>query len=183
MKTEAGLDEHKPWPRGLAEIVAFYGDADRNRDAIRDPVWEIEFLTIVPLPYPMLRSWPDAQGWYPPVEHVRVHRKCAWALIAALERFMHEVGEDTIHAEGWDYWGGCDNWRPQTGLKSLPSIHSWAAGQDINPHLGEYGKPSEQPEELVKAFAHFGATWGGDWPNINPAWPSDPMHWQWASGY
>jgi len=163
--------------------MEFYGNPDRNGDMIRDPVWDQEFITTVKLPYPMRRSWPDAEGKYPTVTHVKVHRRCAWALIAALEEFAHEVGEDTIHAQGWDVWGGCDNWRPQTGGKVLLSIHSWAAGVDVNPALGEYGKPSRQPEELLEAFRKLGATCGADWPAMNPAWPCDAMHIQFASGY
>lgn len=167
------------WPRGITQLIEFYGNPDRNEDLHADPVWEQEYLTVLTLPFPMRLSWGDN----PTVTTLKVHRRCGWAMIAALDQFRLSVGVEAIRENGWDMLGGCYNFRAQTGSKAYLSVHSWAAAIDINPHLGAFGVKPTQPPELVEAFEFYGAQWAGRWPEMNPAWPYDGMHFQFCSGY
>jgi len=167
-------------PDGLAEIIEFYGDPDVDGDFSPDEQWKAHNIMIARLPYPMRLSWRPHD---PPIGHVQVHRKCSAAMIGALETFRDAVGRAAIEANAWDRFGGLFHVRLQTGAKHKYSIHSWGAAIDINPHLGAFGEFPTQPTELIEAFEASGASWGGDWPSLNPAWPYDGMHWQFATGY
>jgi len=131
------------------------------------------------LPFPMKLSW----GSHQVINWVRVHKYCADVLVGALEAFRDVVTAEVIEVNGWDSFGGLYHVRLKSGSKTQYSTHSWGMAIDINPHLGAMHEFPTQPTELVEAFEAAGADWGGDWPERNPAWPYDGMHWQFATGY
>ncbi len=167
------------WPHGWAAIKEFYGDPDMNKDLRRDPKWEQKYLKRFTLPFKMVLSYNDEVT----VRSVLVNRKCGEAMMTALEIFLKAVTFKAIEHNGWNVLGGIDNFRYQTGSRKYLSVHSLAAAIDHNPHLGEYGKPSHQPQELIDAYDAVGAMWAGRWPEMNSAWPRDAMHIQFATGY
>lgn len=160
------------WPKQDSNSMkAFYGDPDGNGDGLPDADFESKYLTTILPPYPMTFSWNTT-----PVSKIKVHKKCADSLLAALT----QIGKDFTVAERQKYQldrlGGCYNFRLMRGLNNL-SIHSWGAAIDIAPGLNglgeEVGKRANMmPMKAVAAFRAQGWEWGGLWRR------PDPMHFQ-----
>ena len=98
----------------------------------------------------------------------------------ALQEALLEVklshGEEYLHTEGLDSFGGVFNFHPQKGSALILSSHAFGAAIDLNPEIAPFAGVSHQPDFIVKAFQHQGFTWGGEFPT------SDGMHFQFGTG-
>jgi len=56
-------------------------------------------------------------------------------------------------------------------------MHSFGAALDLNAETNQLGTPGDMDAGLVQLFEACGWTWGGRWKR------SDPMHFQFGSGY
>lgn len=145
-------------PDGLEDIIRYYGDPDIDDNFILDKSFYETELGIFMFPFPMRLSWkPDKV-----VTRFMAHKKVGAVIYDALHEIKNEVGLDKIMEKGWNYFGGCFNFRAKRNNQGL-STHSWGIAIDINPHLAPYGKRSRQPEVIVEAFKRRGFVWGGDW--------------------
>lgn len=173
-----------PVPHGFTEIMELYGDPDKNDDLNVDPEWYEANVITVELPFYLVRSWDRRKR---EVWEIDAHRKAASDLVLAFRTFLDEVGAEEIHENGWDVTAGLGNLRGQRGDPNFLSAHSWWAAIDMCPELGPFGYGENfaprLPDQLVDAFISLGWDWGGLWPQRNPMWPYDGMHFQRMTGW
>jgi hypothetical protein len=160
------------WP-SQAQMNEFYGRPDADGDLQPDAKWEAENLTTIVPPYRMVAAWAPGQT----ISRIRVHKRCAGSLSAALERiFGHYRTQEAIEKARMHLYGGCYNFRLMRGGTKL-SIHSWGAAIDLDPERNGLGVPwrpgaGMMPEAVVEAFRAEGWVWGGPWSR------PDAMHFQ-----
>lgn len=110
-----------------------------------------------------------------PVPTIRFHKKCAAALLAALNEIWDYCQHDQakIDAAGVSQYAGAYNHRKVRGSETKWSNHAYAAAIDLNAaENGLYAK-GNMPQFVIDAFCRQGAMWGG-WYNGR----LDPMHFE-----
>lgn len=162
------------WPRqNPAEMIAFYGDPDRDHNGVPDRDWEDANLVSVKPPYAMVLAWDVAR----PVKTLRLHRKAAPSLLTVLEGILQHYGDQAeIERARMHLYGGGYMFRAMRGGAAL-SIHSWGAAIDLDPSRNAFGRPYDatagmMPGAVVALFAAEGWEWGGHWRK------PDAMHFQ-----
>lgn len=155
-------------PRGLVEIVAFYGDPRLwvREDGSAHPAWESQMVSVaLPLPLPL--------GWNPEqkASRVRVHNKIAPLVEETFQAVVDEGAWPLLYS-----FDGAYTWRVQRGSHKL-SMHAFGGALDFNARTNRLGDTPTMPRELVRIFTARGWTWGGQWKR------PDGMHFQWAKGY
>ena len=153
----------------MAEKIAFYGDP-RGKDGVNKK-WFAENTTKIKPPYQM--TYADK-----PIATITVHKKCAQALVDALEDIWVACGKDqtTVEKHKLHRFAGVFNYRLISGSGNL-SNHSFACAIDLNAEENGFGvtKPTI-PKFAVDAFKKQGARWGGDYTKRK-----DPMHFEFVS--
>ena len=156
-------------PRGVDSINAVYGNPDKNRDYVLDRDWFDTYVGVFTFENPMRLSWKPDQY----VKRFQAHRDVGPVIVDALAEVFSEIGPEKMKEYGWDYWGGCFNFRKSRTSPRL-STHSWGIAVDLNPHICPLGMMKcDQPPLIVDAFEKRGFVWlEGDW-----------MHAQACTGY
>jgi len=168
-------------PAGWRQIREFY-DWPEERVLIRDNFiilphgWEEVHLVTLDLP--------DAVLLYGriPIRRMLVHRLVYSSLVGIF---------DTLCALGnWKLiktYEGCFCPRLKRRGGTYPSMHAMAAALDFNALTCPMGEKGSQPTVLVELFQSNGWTWGGDFgkqmDGRQDMRQSDPMHFQFGSGY
>ena len=149
------------WPKdNQTARNAFYGDPGRGEIAR-------QMVPVVP-PFAM---YYDGRR----VKAIQFHRKCAPALLAALNEIWDACDHDQtkIDAAGVSKYAGAYNPRMVRGSKTKWSNHAYAAAIDLNAaENGLYAK-GNMPQFVIDAFYRQGWKWGGDYSGRK-----DPMHFE-----
>ena len=151
------------WPT-QAQAMEFYGDP-------RKPDWYKNNVIEVPCPWKLTIGDITA-------DHIHVHKKCAEALLKALNGAWVAVDRDPkqVKAQHMDIFDGCYNLRAMRGGKRL-SMHSFACALDFDAEHNQFGAKKHfftEDHPLVRNFEAQGAVWGGYWNS------PDAMHFQFA---
>lgn len=147
-----------------------YGNPDANGDGILDRDWFDKYITVFPMPWPMLTSWDPVVR----VTRFQAHKLVGERIARALQNMADAVGVPFLQERGFDRWGGCFNFRLIRGGNTL-SAHSWGTAVDVNPHIGRLGSApdaAKYPSFIVTAFEAEGFAWGGLWQR------PDAMHFE-----
>lgn len=121
-------------PHRLDELVATFGDIFdyRHEDHTLNPIWQTDFLTTVPLPFPLTLSWDISR---------QVH--------TCTEVFVH-IQSAGLRSKITSF-GGCFSFRPQrTGTKL--STHAWGIALDLNPESTAQGAAGNMDAGVVAIF-------------------------------
>jgi hypothetical protein len=159
-------------PNGYDEIIEVYGKPDINVDGAVDFWFIRNRLSIFELPFRMRLSW-DKNKF---VNFIQCHIDIGDVVVDALKEIKGHKGYGYLFENGFDYYGGCFNFRVKRGGKDL-STHAWGIAIDLNPHIAPYGEQGNQPDFIIEAFVKRGFEWGGNWEH------PDPMHFQACRGY
>ena len=164
-----------------AECDSFYGNPRGRGGAVVSQQWYKANMVYVKPPFKM------AMGSIK-ITQIPIHKKCAEALLGALNDIYRNAGKDqrTIKLWGMDVFSGSFNYRPMRGLQHL-SMHAYGCALDLDaPRNAQHDRTphfAELKEQVVKPFLIHGATWGGDWNGNNSSADErscDGMHFQWA---
>ena len=158
-------------PNGLNEIRSTFGDifAYIGTDHTLDPHWQSEFLDRITLPFPMTLSWDRSRT----VNAITCHKLLGSVFTGVFDGIQSSGLQSKITS-----FGGCFSFRPQrTGTKL--STHAWGIAIDLNPETNEQGTAGNMDPRLIATFREAGFKWGGDWQGRS----SDPMHFQFCTGY
>ncbi|HUJ94537.1 MAG TPA: M15 family metallopeptidase [Terriglobales bacterium] len=158
-------------PHGLEQILATFGNIHDyiRTDGTLDTHWQGEFLTPMPLPFPMPLSWDKTRS----ITQMTCHRRMVRIFAEVFARIREHSLESKIEA-----FGGCFAFRPQrTGSKL--STHCWGIAIDLNPEKNAQGTAGDMNPALVGIFCDAGFEWGGNWQGE----VRDPMHFQFCTGY
>lgn len=146
------------WPKdNQAARNAFYGDPGRGEIASQ----------MVPVVPPFAMYYEGKR-----VKAIQFHRKCAAALLAALNEIWDYCQHDQakIDASGASKYFGAYNHRMVRGSATKWSNHAYAAAIDLNALNNALGvKKGTMPDFIVDAFCRQGAMWGG-WYVSRPDW-------------
>lgn len=157
------------WPRdNMAAKIAFYGDP---RSLKTRAAWErANLVDIIP---PFRMHYGNS-----PLTHIRVHRKCATAFIAAFAEIFEKCGHDQkrVDATGASDYAGCYNPRLIRGSQTEWSNHSWGMAIDLSAATNGFNMKATLSQIVIDAFKHQGAFWGGDYQHRK-----DPMHFEFVS--
>ncbi len=149
------------WPT-QAEADGFYGNP-RGTNGNASAVWEANNLVSITPPFQMHYA-------QRPIQHFKIHRKCADSLSHVLASIWNAAGCDQSKVDRWGVstFGGSYNFRLMRNSTAL-SMHSYACAIDLAPQRFPMGRatPGFTPEVLA-AFAAEG------WVNL----PHDRMHFQ-----
>ena len=117
------------------------------------------------------------------VQRVKLHdfpivgrQYCHEKLVAVLEETLVAVEARGLDREIYQF----GTWSPRHKMHDPTrglSTHSWAIALDINWATNPVGSKGALSKALVATFTGFGWEWGGAWP------VSDPMHFQYCTGY
>ena len=156
-------------PHGLNEIVDTFGDVSKYiaDDGIISAKEELEFLTTITLPYPMIYAYNEAIT----IAKMRCHKLLGNIFLDVFNEILESGLKDKFM-----YFGGCYNFRSKR-LSSRLSTHSWGIAIDGNPKTNAMGTKGDMDSAIIAIFAKHGFVWGGYWK------VTDPMHLQYASGY
>jgi hypothetical protein len=117
-----------------------------------------EYLTFIPLPYPMRLSW-DTDVI---INRMRCHEKVADNFIAVFDDLLEQYTLDGIQQLGIDLYGGCFNYRKMRNGTSW-SKHSWGIALDLDPLrnlLRESSRTARfarrEYEPMIDIFYHHG---------------------------
>lgn len=160
------------WPKQV-DCDAFYGNP-RGRNGQASPTWESQNLTRIKPPYQMTYAGK-------PITSFLIHKKCADAMMTALEAINKETSGDKklLADSGASIFGGCYNFRLMRSGSTMLSMHSYGCAIDLDP--GRNAFHDVTPNFLnypfiIKAFEDLGAEWGGRWAGRG----CDGMHFQFA---
>ena len=145
-----------------SECDKFYGNP-RGKNGRANTIWENAYLTSIKPPFTMTYAGK-------PITSIRIHRKCAVALSAALQAIWVASGKSQAKIDEWgaSTFGGSYNYRLMRQSNRL-SMHSYGCAIDLAPERFPMGKSSAKfVPEVIKAFAVQGAV------NL----PRDRMHFQ-----
>jgi hypothetical protein len=149
-----------------ASLVGFYGK----------PWEDSSLLTQVPVPFRM--TYQNDDGSLTDVRTIRMHRKVAPLLEAALTSIATAALSNPDVLRHVTHFSGSYNYRPIRGSSRLSS-HAFGAAIDFDaarlPFTYKETPASEMPQAVVDAFRKAGAFWGNDYRSRK-----DPMHFQWA---
>ena len=166
------------WPE-QSNAERFFGRIEVGGDGRPTARWESNFLTSIVPPYPMRfpPSWGGDVGGQP-VRRIVCHKVVATSLLQILGAIweLYDRDIEKVRAARMDLFGGCYNFRPKRGGRTL-SMHSYGIAIDLDPDNNEFGKKWKpdsgmMPEEVVDIFHAAGWTWGGLWKT------GDAMHFQ-----
>jgi hypothetical protein len=151
------------WPKdNQVSRNAFYGDPGKNEIGPQ----------MVPVVPPFKMYYTDDNGKVSIVKKIMFHKKCAPALLAALNEIWDYCGHDQARVDksGASKYFGAYNHRLVRGSKTKWSNHAYAAAIDLNAGQNALGvKVGTMPPFIVDAFARQGAMWGG-WYDHRPDW-------------
>lgn len=131
----------------INSVEAIFGESGDERDFVK-----------ITFPFVMRASWNKdllIRSFYG-------HKYIGEAVVESLEEVLDYYGNDFIHDNNLDIYGGCYANR-QTVNGKRKSVHAWGLAVDYLPNLGAYGKPTTIPYHIVNAFKKRGFVWGGDW--------------------
>lgn len=156
-------------PSGLQGIIDTFGDVSVyiSNDGIISAKEENEFLDYCKLPYTMQYAY-DIRI---PITRIRCHK----LMVPIFEEVFNDILGEGLQDKAMLY-GGCYNFRSKRNGSKL-STHSWGIAIDINPKTNQMGTQGDMSPEIIKIFLRHNFVWGGYWKI------SDPMHFQFASGY
>jgi len=159
------------WPKQI-DCDLFYGNP-RGRNGVSNAKWETENLVPIVPPYQMFYAGQ-------PIKTFRFHRKCAEAVLKALQAINEATKGDKLllTASGANVFGGSYNFRLMRNGTKL-SMHSWGCAIDLDPANNQLGDQTPKIQKypfIIKAFEDQGATWGGHWAGAS----CDGMHFQFA---
>lgn len=147
------------------ELAFFYGDPRfKGRPQVADPEWIRKNLILVPAPYPLFTAW-DGK----PMRNLRVHKRCAKDMIAALTEIGKAFTELERKRFQLDRCGGIYMHRPIRGYDwEKLSVHAYGAAIDLAVSLNPLGRRYDparnmMPMKAVEIFLKHGAEWGGLW--------------------
>lgn len=149
------------WPQdNQAARNAFYGDPGKGQIAAQ----------MVPVVPPFRMTYTDENGTKV-IKSISFHRKCAPALLAALNEIWDYCQHDQakIDASGASKYFGAYNPRKVRGSATKWSNHAYAAAIDLNANQNAMGTVGNMPGFIVDAFTRQGAMWGG-WYKTRPDW-------------
>lgn len=149
------------WPKdNQTSRNAFYGDPGRGEIAAQ----------MVPVIPPFRMTYTDENGTKV-IRSISFHRKCASALLAALNEIWDFCQHDQakIDASGASKYFGAYNPRKVRGSATKWSNHAYAAAIDLNANQNAMGTIGNMPQFIVDAFTRQGAMWGG-WYGARPDW-------------
>lgn len=150
------------WPKDTQDARnAFYGDPGKGEIPPQ----------MVPVVPPFRMTYTDDNGTTTVIKAIQFHRKCANALLAALNEIWDYCQHDQakVDASGASKYFGAYNHRMVRGSSTKWSNHAYAAAIDLNAGQNALGTVGNMPEFIVDAFARQGAMWGG-WYNSRPDW-------------
>jgi len=158
-------------PRGLDEIIATFGDifACIEPDHTLNPLWQVEYLERVMLPFALPLSWENSRS----VTRFTCHK----LLVPIFARVFDEIQSAGLQRKLTSF-GGCFAFRPQRSGTKL-SAHAWGIAIDLNPETNQQGTAGNMDPGIVTIFRQAGFEWGGSWQGRR----RDPMHFQFCSGY
>jgi len=158
-------------PDGLEQIVATFGNIYEyvRKDGNLDPKWQADWLTKLPLPFPLSLSWDVGTR----VNQMTCHKRMAEVFREVFQRVQAEGIEDKIRT-----FGGCFSFRPQRAASKL-STHAWGIAIDLNPGSNAQGTAGDMDAGVVELFRAAGFEWGGEWEGKR----RDAMHFQFCAGY
>lgn len=159
------------WPK-QSECDSFYGNP-RGRNGQPSGRWESENLVPIAPPFQMFYAGK-------PIKTFRFHKKCAAAVLAALQAINEAAkGDKKLLTEcGANIFGGSYNFRLKRNSNTL-SMHAWGCAIDLDPArngLGDKTPYFAKYPFVIKAFEDQGAVWGGRWAGSS----CDGMHFQFA---
>ncbi len=158
-------------PNGLAQINATFGDIQKyiRSDTTLDPTWQMNFLSSVAFPFPLMLSFDHSQT----ITHFTCHKLLIEVFADVFERIVSSGLQTKITS-----FGGCFAFRQQrTGAKL--STHSWGIAVDLNPETNQQGTIGDMDARVIELFCSAGFEWGGDWVGAK----RDAMHFQFCTGY
>jgi len=158
-------------PKGLEQIASTLGDIRKYilHDGTLDPRWQIEFLALVALPFPLTLSFDQSRT----ITHFTCHNLLVGVFADVFGKIVSDGLQDKVES-----FGGCFAFRPQrTGSKL--STHCWGIAVDLNPETNLQGTIGDMDGGVVGIFRSAGFEWGGDWAGPR----RDAMHFQFCSGY
>lgn len=147
-----------------SECDKFYGNP-RGANGQANPKWEAANLVTVKPPFAMRYAGR-------PIKTIRIHKKCAIALSAALQAIWAASGKSQGKCDEWGVstFGGSYNYRLMRQSNRL-SMHSYGCAIDLAPDRFPMGRADKQfAAPVIQAFKDQGAV------NL----PRDRMHFQWA---
>lgn len=149
------------WPQdNQSSRNAFYGDPGRNQIASQ----------LVPVTPPFAMTYEGRR-----IKTIMFHRKCAAALLAALNEIWDACRHDQarIDAAGVSKFAGAYNRRLVRGSKTKWSNHAYGAAIDLNAEENGLYAKGNMPPFVIDAFCRQGAMWGGWYKGRK-----DPMHFE-----
>lgn len=150
------------WPKDNQEARnEFYGDPGKGEISS-------QLVTITP---PFRMTFTDDNGKTTIVKNFQFHRKCADALVAALNEIWEVCGLDQakVDASGASKFFGTYVHRYVRGSTTKWSNHAYGAAIDLNAGQNALGTIGNMPQFIVDAFVRQGAMWGG-WYQQRPDW-------------
>jgi len=153
------------WPADNQKaLIAYYGTP-------KSAALESQLVDVVP-PFKMYYEGK-------PVKAIKFHKKCAFALLAALNEIWDQCKRDQkqVDAIFASVYDGAYNPRKIAGSSNWSS-HAFAAAIDINAaHNGFNTGHGNMHPIVIAAFKRQGARWGGDYHGR-----TDPMHFEFIAG-
>ncbi|WP_157223259.1 M15 family metallopeptidase [Afipia felis] len=149
------------WPKdNQTARNAFYGDPGKRAVAPQ----------MVPVTPPFAMYYEGRR-----IKTIMFHRKCASALLAALNEIWDYCQHDQakIDAAGVSKFAGAYNRRMVRGSATKWSNHAYAAAIDLNAEENGLYAKGNMPQFVIDAFCRQGAMWGGWYTDRK-----DPMHFE-----
>lgn len=158
-------------PHGLDEILTTFGDIYRfiDNSGNINPNWTRIHFDFLNLPFSMPLSWNPSQK--------ATRFICNKRLIKIFENVFNEIKTKNLDSK-INSFGGVYNFRRKSRNGAL-STHSWGIAIDLNPLTNALGTKGNMDQNIISIFRKHGFKWGGDWNGKN----SDPMHFQYCTGY
>lgn len=158
-------------PDGLAGITGVFGDLRPyvQEDGTISAEWESMMLTTLVLPFSMPLDWERSVL----VSKMRCHKLIADTFEEVFNQIVEQGLQSTVKT-----FGGCYEGRTQRGANVI-STHAWGIAIDLNPFENQMGTHGNMDMRLVTLFRKCGFKWGGDFVGSR----TDPMHFQFATGY
>jgi hypothetical protein len=144
-------------PNGKAEIIETFGRCDA-------PDFERDNIVSFELPYHLIYGTAM-------VRRSRAHK----LLVPTFIEVFRDIKCQGL-MERATHYGGIYAKRPIRGWTNR-STHSWGIAIDMNPQENQLGTKGRMDPGVIAVFRKHGFVWGGDFKR------SDPMHFQFASGY
>lgn len=157
-------------PDSYSRVLETFGRIPEyiGSDGTLSPVWEMERIVRIPLPYPLTLGWTPRAI----VTQIACHRLLAATVASVFQTFKDQNWEERPECM---LFGGCFMYRPIRGRNAL-SLHSFGIAVDMDPEEYPLGSRKRMPEEIVKVWTDRGFRYGGDFEGRK-----DPQHFQYAT--